>query len=122
MGQSKSKSSEPKAPTAKQTADVGVPNPEDFRGKADDVVNANDPEGEAYRDQITAKSAQDEAKAKAKRVESDASPDAQDTPSGAALSAVAGISDDAKRGEAYARAHDAVRRGTVAPEDADEVA
>lgn len=62
---------------------------------------------------MLAEDAQTEAKAKAKVV--DLSPDAADTPSGAALKATAGISDDVKRGEEYARVKSAKRWGYVHP-------
>lgn len=66
---------------------------------------------------MLATDAQTEARAKAKVV--DESPNADETPSGIALKAVAGISDDVKRGEEYARIKTAVRSGYVPAEAED---
>ena len=62
---------------------------------------------------MLAEDAQTEAKEKAAVV--DLSPNADETPSGFALKKVAGISDDVKRGEEYARQKSAVRWGYVHP-------
>lgn len=62
---------------------------------------------------MLADTAQEEAKHKANVV--DASPDAADTPSGAALKATAGIKDNRERGEEYARVKSAKRWGYVHP-------
>jgi hypothetical protein len=67
---------------------------------------------------LTADDAQTEAKAKAAVV--DDSPNAAETPSGGALKAVAGISDDVERGEAYEREKSARRWGYVKAEDEDK--
>lgn len=76
------------------------------------------PEGDevekATKTAMQAKTGQAEAKAKVKAV--DASPDAADTPSGHALKETAGISDNRKRGEAYARAKAEKRWGYVTPD------
>ena len=58
--------------------------------------------------------AQADAKAKATAV--DASPNAAQTPSGAALKKVAGIADDTERGEKYLREKTARRWGYVPAE------
>lgn len=62
---------------------------------------------------MLADTGQEEAKHKAKVV--DASPNAADTPSGYALKETAGISDNVKRGEEYARVKSSVRWGYVHP-------
>lgn len=80
------------------------------------------PEGDPVKDNIKAAmladDAQTEAKHKAKVVD-DSSTGAEDTPSGFALKKVAGISDDVKRGEEYARLKAAKRHGLVPASDAD---
>lgn len=120
MAEDKNQDREGKTPTAKQVADVGVPNSESFRELADDVVPEKDADQKAYKRQIQADSAKEEAQAKAERVESDSSPDAQETPSGAALLATSGIANDTERGGAYARAKDVARRGVLPAEDVAE--
>lgn len=67
----------------------------------------------AHKEALLAETGQEEAQAKAKIV--DASPDASDTPSGAALKAVAGIEDNTERGEKYAQVKSAKRWGYVHP-------
>ncbi|MDP9145910.1 MAG: hypothetical protein M3N43_14675 [Actinomycetota bacterium] len=62
---------------------------------------------------MLAETGQEEAEHKANVV--DASPNSADTPSGAALKATAGISDNRERGEEYARVKSAVRWGYVHP-------
>jgi type VI protein secretion system component VasK len=99
-----------KAPSAAKIADVGVPTPEPLRQLAEDLPE-NDPVQVAYKDAMLADSAQDEAKAKAKAV--DESPNASETPSGAALKAVGDVKNDAERGEKYLREKTARRWGTV---------
>ena len=102
------------APAEVQTdtklADVGTPTPQSLRTLAEDLPE-NDPVEKAYKDAMLADSAQAEAKAKAKVV--DESPNAADTPSGAALKKVAGISNDTERGEKYTQAKTAKRWGYV---------
>jgi hypothetical protein len=102
-------------PPAAQVADVGVPNPDPIRQLAEDLP-ANDRVQKAYKDGMLADTAQQEAKAKAVAV--DESPNASETPSGAALKAVTGIANDAKRGEEYARHKAAARWGTVPADEA----
>lgn len=109
---------ETKSPTKAQLGDLGKPNPSSYDELAEDVVPLKDDEQRAYKDQLQADSGQAEAKAKVKRVESDASPDAEYTPSGAALKAVAGVSNDVERGEKYADVKASVRHGLVSPEEA----
>jgi hypothetical protein len=99
-----------KAPSAATIADVGTPNPPSMRTLAEDLPD-NDPVQAAYKDAMLADSAQAEAKAKAKVV--DESPNAAETPSGAALKAVTGVSNDAERGEKYLREKTARRWGYV---------
>jgi len=62
---------------------------------------------------MLAETGQEEAQHKANVV--DASPDAADTPSGAALKATADIEDNVERGEEYARVKSAKRWGYVHP-------
>lgn len=97
--------------------DAGAGAPEPMRAAAEDL-----PEGDVVKDAtkaaMLATDAQTEAKQKAKAV-NDSSTGAQDTPSGFALDAVKGISDDVKRGEEYARIKSAVRHGTVPADSAD---
>lgn len=62
---------------------------------------------------MLADTGQEEAEHKAAVV--DASPNAADTPSGAALLATAGIADNIERGEEYARVKSAKRWGYVHP-------
>jgi hypothetical protein len=69
----------------------------------------------AIKAAMLADDAQTEATEKAKVV--DASPDSDETPSGIALKAVAGISDDVNRGEEYSRIKSAVRHGYVPADD-----
>ena len=65
----------------------------------------------AYKQQLTAEDTQTEVDAKVTIV--DESPDAADTPSGAALKAVQGESDPLKQAEQYARRKAAVRNGSA---------
>lgn len=99
-----------RAPSAAKIADVGTPTPDALRELAKDLPE-NDPVQVAYKDAMLADTAQQEAKAKAKAV--DESPNASETPSGGALKAVTGISNDAERGEAYLREKTARRWGYV---------
>ena len=92
------------------TEDAGVSTPQAMRELAEDLPT-NDKVQQAYKDAMLAKSPQEEAKAKAIVV--DESPNASETPSGAALAKVAGISDDEERGEKYLREKTAVRWGYV---------
>jgi hypothetical protein len=97
-------------PSTAEIADVGVPNPDAMRELAKDLPE-NDAVQKAHKEAMLADSAQQEAKAKAKIV--DASPNASETPSGAALKAVTGVSNDTERGEKYLREKTARRWGTV---------
>jgi hypothetical protein len=87
------------------------PHTEGFRERGEELAEkpSADKVQAAVREQLTADTSQQEAKAKVRQV--DASPDAGSTPSGVALKEVAGISDDAKRGEAYQRERAKVRHG-----------
>lgn len=91
-------------------AGAGAPAPE---REAAEALPEKDDVQKAHKEAQLAEDAQTEAKAKAKLV--DLSPDAGDTPSGAALKATAGISDDVKRGEKYAEVKSAKRWGYVHP-------
>jgi hypothetical protein len=71
----------------------------------------------AYKDQMQADSAAEEVAAKKVIVQE--SPDAAETPSGAALLAVAGEGDPIKQGEKYERVKRVVRLGSA--EDAKDV-
>lgn len=93
--------------------DLGDPNPDSMRAYADDLPE-KDAVQKAYKRQLKATSAQDEAKAKVTIVEE--SPDAGETPSGYALKKVAGETDDTKRGERYAQEKSARRWGYVPAE------
>lgn len=92
--------------------DAGAGAPPAEREAAEALPEKDDVQ-KAIKEAMTADDAQTEAKAKAKVV--DLSPNAAETPSGAAVKKVAGISDDVKRGEEYARVKSAVRWGYVHP-------
>lgn len=86
----------------------------------DDAVEAlpeRDAVQKAYKAQMKADSVKEEVAAKKIIVQE--SPDAAETPSGAALLAAAGESDPIKQGEKYGRVKRAVRLGSV--EDAKDV-
>lgn len=89
---------------------VGVPTPRSLRVLAEDLPE-KDKVQKAYKDAMLADTAQAEAKAKVVVV--DASPNAAETPSGAALKKVAGVSHDTERGEKYLREKTAHRWGYV---------
>lgn len=89
-------------------ADLGPPTPASMMRLAEDLPE-KDPVQDAFKRQLTAESAQQEVKEKVKIV--NASPDAAETPSGHALIEVAGIANDTKRGEEYARLKSARRWG-----------
>lgn len=92
---------------------VGPPHSAHMRELAEDLPEKDEVQV-AYKDALTADNAKAEAKAKAKAVE--ASPNADQTPSGAALLATAGISNDTERGEAYNAHKAALRHGYAPPE------
>ena len=93
-----------------KTANLGVPTPRSMRALAEDLPE-RDKVQKAHKDAMLADSAQAEAKAKATIV--DESPNADATPSGAALKKVAGVSNDTERGEKYLREKTAHRWGYV---------
>jgi hypothetical protein len=93
-----------------QIADVGTPTPEPLRELAEDLPERDEVQV-AVKAAMLAETAQQEAKEKAKVV--DASPNADDTPSGYALKKVTGISNDTKRGEKYLEHKTAKRWGYV---------
>lgn len=97
-----------------EVKDVGTPNPPSLRALAEDLPE-KDAVQKAVKAGILADTAQQEAKEKAKVV--DASPNADDTPSGYALGKVTGIASDQKRGEQYLRHKTAKRWGYVPVED-----
>lgn len=105
---------EPVVESNVKTADVGTPNPPAMRTLAEDLPE-KDAVQKATKAAMLADSAQEEAKEKAKVV--DASPNAAETPSGAALKKVTSVSNDTERGERYAREKTAVRWGYVPVED-----
>lgn len=95
-------------------ADLGTPYGPRVRELAEKSVNADDPVGEAYQNQLLADSHQEEAEHKATIVEE--SRGADTTPSGSALLRTKGIDHDTERGEAYQREKAAVRWGGSPPE------
>jgi len=96
--------------TGDKTANLGVPTPQSMRVLAEDLPEKDEVQ-KAYKDAMLADTAQAEAKAKVVVV--NASPNADETPSGAALKKVAGVSNDTERGEKYLRAKTAQRWGHV---------
>jgi hypothetical protein len=105
----------PPAPAATVQTDtklesVGVPTPASLRTLAEDLPE-RDKVQRAYKDAMLADTAQEEAQAKVIAVNE--SPNAAETPSGAALKKVTGISNDTERGEKYLREKTAVRWGYV---------
>lgn len=95
-------------------ASAGVP---DALQEAAEALPEKDAVQKAYKKQALATDVATEVAAKKTIVEE--SPDADETPSGAALLAVAGESDPIKQGEHYSRVKRAVRLGSV--EDAKNV-
>lgn len=114
---------------AEAAADAGSPEPVDEKevGKTDDGGLMLSPEmvgrakklpekdnvQKAVKAAMLAKNPQAEVKEKVKVVK--ASPDAEETPSGAALVAVEGISDDEKRRKSYQAVKTAMRHGVIEP-------
>jgi hypothetical protein len=101
---------DPKVETDVKTADLGVSTPQAMHVLAENLPE-KDPVQKAHKEALLADSPQAEAKAQVKIV--DESPNADATPSGAALKKVAGVSNDTERGERYAREKTAVRWGYV---------
>ncbi len=97
--------------------DAGAGAPESMRDAAEDLPE-NDNVQKNIKKAMLATDAQTEAKAKAAVVD-DSSTGAEETPSGYALQKTAGIADDVKRGEEYARIKSAMRHGTVPSTDKD---
>ena len=93
--------------------DLGRPYPEPVRQLAKDLPEKDEVQ-EAYKAQFLADDQQSEVKEKMTVVE--ASPNSPDTPSGYALQKVAGVSNDAERGDEYAR-HKMARRWGYVPAD-----
>lgn len=104
---------EGRTPSSSQIASVGVPTPGPLRRLAEDLPE-KDKVQKAYKDAMLADTAQHEAQAKARVV--DASPNADETPSGYALKKVTGVSNDTDRGEQYLR-HKTARRWGYVPVD-----
>lgn len=96
--------------TDDKTANLPPSTPASLRRLAEDLPE-NDAVQKAYKEAMTAEDSAKEAKAKAKAVSE--SPNASDTPSGAALKKVAGVSNDTERGEKYLREKTAHRWGYV---------
>lgn len=116
-----SKSDNPKTGTAsdaqtdaalEDVIDAGAGAPVGYE-EAAEALPEKDEVQKAHKEALLADTAGEEAQAKVKIV--DASPDAPDTPSGAALKATAGIEDDVERGEKYAQVKSAKRWGYVHP-------
>ena len=99
-----------------QSADLGSPNSEEMRERAEELLPDRTDVEKAYKEQLTTDDAQKEAKASLKI--SELSLDSPETPSGYGLKKAAGESNDTKRGEKYARAKTARRWGYV-PADED---
>ena len=95
-------------------ADLGPEMPRSMRRLAEDLPEKDDVQ-KAYKAQMLAMDMQKATKEKVKIV--DASPDADETPSGYALKKVAGVAHDADRGEQYLRHKTAKRWGYVPVED-----
>lgn len=91
--------------------DAAAGAPPELRDAAEDLPE-NDDVQKNIKKAMLADDAQTEAKAKAEVVK-DSTTGADETPSGIALVKTAGIADDVKRGEEYARIKSAVRHGTV---------
>jgi hypothetical protein len=100
--------------TDDKVADLPPSTPPELRRLAEDLPE-KDAVQKAYKQAMTTTDHQVEAKNKAKVV--DESPNAAETPSGAALKKTAGISNDTERGEEYARIKSGLRHGTILPED-----
>ena len=92
--------------------DEGAGVPAAYEEAAEDLPEKDEVQKEV-KAAMLAETGQEEAQHKANVV--DASPNAADTPSGAALKATAGIEDNVERGEEYARVKSAVRWGYVHP-------
>lgn len=111
--------SEPKPATEKQVhdalADLGPEMPRSMRVLAEELPEKDEVQ-KAYKAQMLAEDMQVATKEKVKIV--NASPDADDTPSGYALKKVAGIAHDGDRGEAYAKHKSAKRWGYIPADDA----
>lgn len=105
------KNTESKADAAKEKVlDAGAGAPNAMRDAAESLPEKDNVQ-KAYKKQLLAEDTAAETAAKVEIVK--ASPDADETPSGAALLAVAGESDPIKQGEEYQRRKAAVRRGTA---------
>jgi hypothetical protein len=100
-------------------ADLGPELPRSMRRLAEDLPEKDEVQV-AIKEGMLAEDMAVTAEQKAKVVE--ASPNASETPSGAALLAVRDISHDADRGEAYSAAKSAVRHGYVPGSAAPKVA
>jgi hypothetical protein len=102
------------AETKKEAATAAAsapPTPEHMRKLAEDLPEKDEVQ-KATKAAMLAETPAEEVKHKLKVVE--ASPNAEDTPSGYALKAVASIADDEERGEKYT-AHKSARRWGYAP-------
>lgn len=105
---------DPKTKEAVQEiTDAGAGAPEGLQAAAEALPEKDDVQ-KATKEAMLAETGQDEAQAKSDAVA--ASPDAPDTPSGGALEATKGISDNVERGEAYAREKSQRRWGYVTPD------
>jgi hypothetical protein len=101
-----------KTRTDDKTANLGPANSEEMRRLAQDLPEKDEVQ-KAYKDALTTEDPHAEARAYLKVAEE--SPDAMDTPSGQALKASVGESNDTKRGEKYLRAKQQARWGWTPP-------
>jgi hypothetical protein len=106
---------EVKTKTNDLSADTGPANSDETIRLAENLPE-KDAVQKAYKDALTTKDSQTEARAYLKVAEE--SPDAMDTPSGYALKESVGESNDTKRGEKYLRAKTAKRWGYVPVDEA----
>lgn len=97
-----------KTRTDDKTANLGPANSQEMRRLAEDLPE-RDSVQKAYKDALTTEDPHTEARAYLKAAEE--SPNAMDTPSGHALKASIGESNDTVRGEKYAKAKAEARWG-----------
>jgi hypothetical protein len=102
------KNVQPEVNTDDKSANLGPANPAEVRRLAE-ALPEKDAVQKAYKDALTTEDPQAEARAYLKVAEE--SPDAMGTPSGYALKASAGESNDTARGEKYERAKQEKRWG-----------
>lgn len=108
-----SKKDNPDNGALQEVTDAGAGAPPSQEAAAE-ALPENDEVQKATKEAMLADTGTEEAQAKVKAV--DASPNAAETPSGAALKETAGIADNKERGEEYARVKAAHRWGYVTPD------